>query len=268
MAIGKTNATIIIGGGDIDPTIDNKTHAFIRLTTVTGLVTSIHLNKTDTSTITIDWGDGSQNTYNSSGALDTGSHTYPSIGDYEITIWVSIGSGTYSLGMGYVGSNFIGGETTSLAVMLYKLVIGNNVTTIGGGSLYQSTSLENIYFSNSLITVGLNAVSNSYSLRDIKILGNMTTINGACFSGCYSIIHFSFPNSVTSISSSCFSNCYSAKYYKFYSTTPPTLANINSFQNINPICKIYVPDASIDTYKTATNWVTYANYIYPLSEIE
>jgi hypothetical protein len=29
-----------------------------------------------------------------------------------------------------------------------------------------------------------------------------------------------------------------------------------------------VPDASVSTYKAATNWSTYANYIYPISEME
>jgi hypothetical protein len=54
----------------------------------------------------------------------------------------------------------------------------------------------------------------------------------------------------------------------FNRTTPPTLANKNAFNNINSICKIYVPDASVTAYKTATNWVTYADYIYPMSEME
>jgi hypothetical protein len=31
---------------------------------------------------------------------------------------------------------------------------------------------------------------------------------------------------------------------------------------------IYVPDALVDTYKSATNWSNYANQIKPLSELE
>jgi hypothetical protein len=54
----------------------------------------------------------------------------------------------------------------------------------------------------------------------------------------------------------------------FNRTTPPTLANTNAFSNINSICKIYVPDESVEVYKSATNWVTYADYIYPMSEME
>jgi len=41
-----------------------------------------------------------------------------------------------------------------------------------------------------------------------------------------------------------------------------------ALDGISRIAKIYVPDAQVATYKTATNWVAYADYIYPLSEIE
>ena len=50
-------------------------------------------------------------------------------------------------------------------------------------------------------------------------------------------------------------------------TTPPTLANINAFNGINSICKIYVLDEAVSAYKAATNWSTYANYIYPMSTL-
>ncbi len=53
----------------------------------------------------------------------------------------------------------------------------------------------------------------------------------------------------------------------FNRTTPPTLGT-SAFYNINSICKIYVPDASVTAYKSATNWNTYADYIYPISEME
>lgn len=54
--------------------------------------------------------------------------------------------------------------------------------------------------------------------------------------------------------------------YIFESTTPPTLANANAFNGINSTARIYVPDAAVNDYKAATNWSTYASYIYPLSD--
>lgn len=54
--------------------------------------------------------------------------------------------------------------------------------------------------------------------------------------------------------------------YIFHSVTPPAMANVNALGTINSEAKIYVPDESVNAYKTATNWSTYASYIYPLSE--
>jgi len=48
-------------------------------------------------------------------------------------------------------------------------------------------------------------------------------------------------------------------------TTPPTLANINAFSNQNN-APIYVPDASVDDYKKATNWVDLASRIFSIND--
>jgi hypothetical protein len=50
-------------------------------------------------------------------------------------------------------------------------------------------------------------------------------------------------------------------------TTPPTMSIATAIRG-NTDLKIYVPDASVDAYKTATNWVAYAERIFPLSELE
>lgn len=62
---------------------------------------------------------------------------------------------------------------------------------------------------------------------------------------------------------------YALSYYKklatlvCYATTPPTLqAALPS-----SLTSIYVPDASVDAYKAATNWATYAGQIKAVSEL-
>ena len=50
------------------------------------------------------------------------------------------------------------------------------------------------------------------------------------------------------------------------SETPPTITSY-SFANTNN-APIYVPDASVTAYKTATNWVLLASRIFPISDIE
>lgn len=50
-------------------------------------------------------------------------------------------------------------------------------------------------------------------------------------------------------------------------TTPPDLSGALFYSWLAPTTfKIYVPDASVEAYKAATNWSTYADNIKPLSE--
>ena len=51
-------------------------------------------------------------------------------------------------------------------------------------------------------------------------------------------------------------------------TTPPSLGGplINKTWVNATVGRLYVPDASVNAYKTATNWSQYADIIYPLSE--
>lgn len=70
---------------------------------------------------------------------------------------------------------------------------------------------------------------------------------------------------VTSISSNAFNGCANLQKLIFRYAIPPTLG-ASAFANTS--FPIYVPDASLEAYKTATNWNTYADRIHPLSEIE
>ena len=47
-------------------------------------------------------------------------------------------------------------------------------------------------------------------------------------------------------------------------TTPPTISG--SWFRYNTGGKVYVPDNSVETYKAASGWSTYASKIYPMSE--
>jgi hypothetical protein len=103
------------------------------------------------------------------------------------------------------------------------------------------------------------------SLASCNIPTTITAIQNQLFDGCVSLKELEFHNAVTSVGVSSFLNASQILEYTFLSTTPPTLANTNAFNGINAACKIYVPDANVAAYQAATNWSTYANYIYPLS---
>ena len=331
-----SNITEDMTVGSVYETTDGKTHAFVTFTAVTSLVITLYLNKSDTSTLTVDWGDGSSNTFTNSGNFNTGAHAYASAGDYEITLWMSSGSGTYSLGNATSTTTFVGGNVVVQMNTLTKVWIGENVINIGNYAFSNSGSLKAITIPDNFTTIntyafrscfGLKAViipnsvktfgnyvfTSCQSLSYITIPDNLTSIGNSCFTSCWNLSLVKIPNSVMSLGSSLFNSCYSigkinvnegittignsfctncAKMnsiiipstityigdtafnvcrnllqYQVLPSVPPTLANTNAFSGINSIAKIYVPDASVTAYKTATNWSTYANYIYPLSNL-
>lgn len=116
--------------------------------------------------------------------------------------------------------------------------------------------------------IGGDVLQYRNSLTAVRGGNGVTSIGNYAFYYSYSLTSITIPNGVTSIGDSAFAYCNSLTKYIINATTPPTLASTKAFSGINSICKIYVPDASVDAYKTATNWVSYAEYIYPISEME
>ena len=100
-------------------------------------------------------------------------------------------------------------------------------------------------------------------------LTNVETIQAGCFQ--YSVIErfdYYCPN-ITYIGPNAFSNCTNFTVLTLRGTSLASLANVSAF-NTTPIKNgtgyIYVPSALVETYKTATNWSTYANQFRALEE--
>ena len=96
----------------------------------------------------------------------------------------------------------------------------------------------------------------------------VTGIDYGAFGSCYSLTSIVLPSRVAGINTAAFYYCYSIIKYDFSQcTSVPTLSNTNAFDSINGICKIIVPDSLYDEWIAASNWSTYANYIYKASEV-
>lgn len=111
-------------------------------------------------------------------------------------------------------------------------------------SFYKCTKLEYVNLPETLINIGRNM-----------------------FEGCTALKHIYLPSSLTTIKTQVFKDCTSLETVICNSTTPPTLA-VSSFNSTHANLFIYVPDDSVEAYKTATNWSTYADRIKPLSEYD
>ena len=147
---------------------------------------------------------------------------------------------------------------------LKNLIFYNgNVISVDSQSFQGAYSLKKL---NKIILAGSSSnFRNCYSLEKISSLASVGTSIGAnTFDTCWNLKTITIPSNVTSIGVLAFNACYSMREYIFQTSTPPTISS-NTFTGISTSCKIYVPDANVNDYKTATNWVTYANLIYSIN---
>lgn len=140
------------------------------------------------------------------------------------------------------GATSIGLYAFRGCIGLTSVTIPNGVTSIEDGAFYSCTGLTSISIPNSVTRIGSQAVYNCTSLTSATI-----------------------PNSVTRIGTYAFWNCQSLTSVTIEATTPPVLGNANAFTSTND-CPIYVPAASVDTYKAATNWASLASRIFAIQE--
>jgi hypothetical protein len=161
----------------------------------------------------------------------------------------------------------IGGYAFSSCSGLISIEIPSGVTTIGDYAFYYCTSLTSITMPNSVTTIGFTTFRNCKSLTrlnsDVDGVANIptsiTSIAQNLFFDCGSLTSINIPASVTSIGNNAFANCYSLTSVTCNATTPPTLGS-TTFSSTNN-CLIYVPAASVDTYKAANNWSKLASRI-------
>ena len=151
---------------------------------------------------------------------------------------------------------------------LTSIIIPDGVTSISLLAFYKCYSLTSITIPESITSIGDGAFNSCFSLTNITIPESITSILSNVFYSCYSLTSMIIPESITSIGEQAFYDCYSLIKYDFsQATAVPTLSSVNAFRNINKICKIVVPDNLYDQWIAATNWSTYADYIYKASEV-
>lgn len=232
-----TNITHNLDVGAIYYPTDNKTHAFVTVNTVTGLSPSVYFNKSDSSTLTISWGDGTSDyTTTSSGNLNT-SHTYSTAGTYEITMWISSGTGTYNFSNASASTTFIGGNTQAYRNSLINLFIGSNVTEISAYAFDGCDSLNFITLKHGITSIGDYAFYYTSKLTNISIPSSTTSIGTNCFNYAYGLQNISIPTQVTSIGGSCFSFCYSLKRLIF---SPVTRINAYTCENCYSLAEVFL----------------------------
>ena len=124
-------------------------------------------------------------------------------------------------------------------------------------SSVSSEEISQLFIPKSLVSKTRDLIS-----RTIKVAesDSVTSIGVSAFMGCSSLTSVSFPLA-TSIGNGAFQGCsaLTTLYIGTESDTVCTLSNPNTIPS--SVTDIYVPDALVESYKTATNWSSFANKI-------
>ena len=99
------------------------------------------------------------------------------------------------------------------------------------------------------------------TVESIKI-SNATSIGNGAFEFCSNLTSVSFPNA-TSIGYGVFTDCNNLTtiYVGTNTSTVCNLLNTNAFAGCTKLTSIYVPASLVNSYKSATNWSSYASKI-------
>ena len=177
--------------------------------------------------------------------------------------------------------SFITGDTSE--------EIYSEVTKVGRYGLAGKPNLISVTLPN-VIDIGYQGLSNNISLKNVNIpnatnldthvfygdtglesisLPSISYLASNTFNGCTSLKIVSL-SVLGSIGSNCFTNCNEfAMLIIKNKISIASLGNINSFNN-TPIASgtgyIYVPRNLIESYKTATNWATFASQFRALED--
>ena len=123
--------------------------------------------------------------------------------------------------------------------------------TYTDGIEYHLISLSNY------ASIGMNAFYNCSGLTSVTIGNNVTSIGNYAFSDCSGLTNVTIGNGVTTIGNRAFQNCSNLKTIEVLQKTSPALGS-NAFTSVE---KIIVPKSSINAYKSAAGWSTYADKI-------
>ena len=142
-------------------------------------------------------------------------------------------------------------------------------TSIGNYAFQECSKLTSINFPNAT-SIGDYAFYECSSLTSANF-PLATSIGNYAFQKCSKLANINI-SSATSIGSSVFQYCSSLTTLILRANQVCTLSKTNTFSE-TPIATsstegfIYVPDNLVESYKTATNWSTYASKIKGLSEL-
>ena len=156
---------------------------------------------------------------------------------------------------------------------LTNLIIPNSVGSIESRAFQDCSSLETVTIPGSVYSIGYSAFLNCSKLSILNIAEGLNMIDYAAFAGCRNLSNLVLPSSLKYLGSYAFEGCIILGNVFCYAETPPQIVGMHGdvvfiyspFDSEIKWASLYVPEGSIDKYKTAGSWGNFRYYM-PLKE--
>lgn len=165
-------------------------------------------------------------------------------------------------------------ELTNSFISLLDETDGANCTkipdliNIGEYAFYSKSNLAFKKLPDSVVTIGSRAFIACTNMNLEKLSSNLTTIGESAFQNCKGLTSLdTVSTALSKIDTNAFNGCSNLTTLIVRATTPPTLKSqpFSATPIANGTGYIYVPDESVEAYKTS--WSGYANQIKGISEL-
>ena len=174
---------------------------------------------------------------------------------------------------GFTGSLIIPNSVTSIGYRAFYSCYGfngislsNSVTSIGEDCFNDCRGfIGTLIIPNSVIEIGQGSFRYCEGLVSVTIGNSLTSINESLFYDCKNLSSITIGKSVESIGNYFAYGCRSLNTVTVLSVEIPALAYSAFPFSVNSNYVMYVPYASLEDYKTTTNWSNYAHKMQPIS---
>ncbi|MDL2291562.1 leucine-rich repeat domain-containing protein [Bacteroides sp. OttesenSCG-928-F21] len=170
----------------------------------------------------------------------------------------------FSVPKNVAGVRFYGGpfSFTSLAEITNLEYVYSYEGGVFAGTQFEHLTIPTSIIHGKTIAMAGSFVNNCLSLKTLEIKEGFASTMPMCYS-CTSLEKIILPESTTQISGQFLHQSGNPKIVICKATVPPSLPSWGSNPNVTAL---YVPDASVDLYKSATTWISQAAKIFPLSQ--